>query len=102
MPRPKRYASRAERQRAYRLRLRAKELPAENAPSHAGIPTRPSLARWKAILEQVEQVLRKVRDEMQTYFDDRSESWQESERGETFLERIEAVEAALDSLSEAY
>jgi hypothetical protein len=42
--------------------------------------------------------MEQTRDEMQAYFDDRSEQWQESERGETLQERIEALETVLSDL----
>jgi hypothetical protein len=37
---------------------------------------------------------------MQEYFDERSEEWQEGERGEEHQERIDAVQTALDALAE--
>ncbi len=41
-----------------------------------------------------------VIDEMQQYHDDRSEVWQESDKAEAFLERIEAIREAHDSITE--
>ena len=38
--------------------------------------------------------------EMQDYYDDRSDAWQESERGEDHQERIASVEAVLEALGE--
>ena len=37
---------------------------------------------------------------MQDYFDARSDSWQESERGEAHQEKIASVETAVDALSD--
>ena len=34
---------------------------------------------------------------MQEYYDQRSVAWQESARGETFLERLQAVQEALSA-----
>ena len=38
--------------------------------------------------------------EMQDYYEDRSESWQESERGEEHQEKSAATEAVVDALSD--
>ena len=38
--------------------------------------------------------------EMQDYFDDRSQSWQDGERGEEHQEKIASVEAVVDALSD--
>jgi hypothetical protein len=45
-----------------------------------------------ALVDQVHQ-------EMATYFEERSESWQESERGEQFMERQEAIGSLADELA---
>ena len=37
---------------------------------------------------------------MQDYYEDRSESWQESQRGEEHQEKIAAVEAVLEALQD--
>jgi len=58
----------------------------------------PSPARWKALLSKAELLLQTVQDEMENYFEERTETWQESERGEAFRERIENLETALDAL----
>jgi len=47
------------------------------------------VAQARGLLEMVEQ-------EMQDYFGDRSQEWQESERGESFQERIDAMTEAKD------
>ena len=38
--------------------------------------------------------------QMDAYADERSEAWQESERADTFRERIEALEAVIGDLEE--
>jgi hypothetical protein len=48
--------------------------------------------------EQAETLLQTMRDEMQGYFDDRSEAWQESETVEAFQERIDAIDGLLDQI----
>jgi hypothetical protein len=37
---------------------------------------------------------------MQEYFDDRSEAWQEGERGDEHQERVALVEATVDAMSD--
>jgi TRAP-type C4-dicarboxylate transport system substrate-binding protein len=100
MPTPKKHASHADRQRAYVQRqktARLAELAAKNMPAAAPIPTMPSMARWKALRDQAQAILQTLQDEMETYRDDRSEAWQEGEKGEAFQEIIDSVAAALES-----
>ena len=95
MPTPRRYANQAARQAAYRGRraaARNKELAAKGLPALPAIATMPGHVRWQAQLRQAGLLLQTVQAEMQEYYDQRSESWQESERGETFLERLQAVQ----------
>jgi hypothetical protein len=60
-------------------------------PALPAIATLPGRARWQASLTAAQALLEQVSQEMQSYFDDRSETWQESERGEQFTEHLEAV-----------
>jgi hypothetical protein len=53
------------------------------------IPTLPSWERWKALQEQARVSLQTILDDMQSYFDDRSERWHESDKGVEFQERID-------------
>jgi histidinol dehydrogenase len=88
----------AEKQRAYRDRLKqraAGQLPA--APILTNIPPE---RRWKALQEQARNALQTMIEEMEAYRDERSETWQESERGESFQERIEALESVITELDE--
>lgn len=41
-----------------------------------------------------------VAQEMEDYFNDRSEEWQESERGDNFQERLDALCEARDTVAE--
>ncbi len=89
----------AEKQRAYRDRLKQRatgELPA--APILTNIPPE---RRWKALHEQARNALQTMLDEMEAYQDERSETWQESERGESFQERIQALESIIAELDES-
>lgn len=65
------------------------------------IPTMPGTARWKAMLGSAKVLLEMLRDEMQDYYSERSESWQEGDAGTELAARIESIEAVLGSLEEA-
>lgn len=96
MPTPRQYANQAERQAAYRRR----QAEARKAPPGPGLPvlppiaTRPGPARWGALTRQAARLLQVVEEEMDAYYEQRSEAWQDSERGESFRERLEAVQEA--------
>jgi hypothetical protein len=103
MPQPKRYASAAARQAAYRQRCeqaRQAALAAKGLPSLPVVATMPGGVRWKASLTSAHELMADTLGEMQDYFDERSESWQESSRGEDHQERIGALEAVLDALED--
>jgi len=101
MPTPRKHLSGALRQRAYRARCEATRLAAihaKNMPATAAIPTMPSSARWKALIEHARASLSTVQEEMEEYQEDRSEAWQESGAADAFQERIDQVEAALEAV----
>jgi hypothetical protein len=101
MPTPKKYESPAEKQKAYRERMsvaRLQELKQKGLPAAPVIPTMPGTARWRALETQSLAALETVRDEMREYYEERSEEWQESERGEEFTARLDAVEEVVSSL----
>jgi len=94
MATPRQYATGAERQAAYRARRAAvtgtKTLPIP--------PPAPGYRRWAVILGQVQGQLEGVAEEMADYRDERSETWQNSERCERFTERLEALEELTELL----
>jgi hypothetical protein len=101
MPQSRQYADNAAKQRAYRARqaqARQEERRAKGLPPSAPLPTLPSRARWDGLVEQARQALELARDEMQTYYDDRSAAWHESERAAAFLEYLDQLQAVLDDL----
>jgi hypothetical protein len=101
MPQPRRYRDAAAKQRAYRQRqeaARRAERAAKGLPPGPASATLPSPARWRALLEQARLALQTVHEEMQTYAEERSDAWQQSERAQTLGESVEAVERALDEL----
>jgi hypothetical protein len=104
MPTPKKYSSTAEKSRAQRERERARRLEEQQAkglPAVAPIPTMPSRPRWTAQVAAAVALLEASRDEQQSYHDERSESWQESDAGTELAARIEAIENALAELESA-
>lgn len=101
MPQERKYASGRERQAAYRARQRGAHqelLGTKGTPALPAIPTIPGYRRWQASLSAALVMLGTVHREMQVYYEDRSERWQDSERGEAFLERTDALEEIIDSL----
>ena len=101
MPTPRKYANHAQRQRAYLERQKAAQLAAiaaKDTPARAAIPTMPSKARWKALHRQAQTILTTLQTEMETYRDDRSDEWQESEKADAFQAVIDQVTEALESV----
>lgn len=64
------------------------------------VATLPGWRRWHAVAQQAAQLLRTAVAEMEAYADERSEAWQDSERGADFRERLEGWEQALASTEE--
>jgi hypothetical protein len=65
----------------------------------------PGQVRWQsalasAHLASAHLLISQVQDEMASYYEERSEAWQDSEAGETFVARQEGVEAVLSQLDE--
>jgi hypothetical protein len=101
MPTPRRYRTAAERQAAWRARqaeARNRERAERGLPAAPSVPTMPSTARWNALLAMAKAALDAARNEMQEYYDDRSETWQAGERGEAMQERIDALDTILADL----
>jgi hypothetical protein len=101
MPTPKQHPTPAARQAAYRARqaeARERERAEKGIPSAPAVATMPGTARWAALLEQARAALVTVQEEMQAYHDDRSEAWQEGERGAAMQEQIDALETVLADL----
>jgi hypothetical protein len=86
MPTPRKYADNAQRQAAYRAR-RSWETGTVGTP-----PRRPGYRRWDAMMGQARTLLETITAEMDSYYEQRTEGWQNSERGESFTERLESIE----------
>jgi hypothetical protein len=102
MPQPRTYASDAARQAAYRSRCKAarlSELARKGLPPMPALPTMPGTARWKAALKQAELLTGAVCQEMQDYYDERSEEWQEGDRAEEFQDTQQQAQEIADLLA---
>lgn len=102
MPNPRRYANAAQRQAAYRRRVAAARTLEPHGPGPLlPVPApRPGHPRWQTLLRHSLRFLDIVQTEMQDYYDERSEVWQESEKGDAFQERLQAVQEVYDGLEE--
>ncbi len=99
----RKHESNGARQAAYRVRQaaqRRQELADRGLPSFPPLASLPGTARWNAAIQRCVALLTLVCEEMSAYYEDRSETWQESDRGQTHQERIEALSDLLASLEE--
>ena len=55
------------------------------------VPSKPGYRRWALMKGQAADLIEQVVSEMETYSDQRSEHWQDSESGEAFLEAMESI-----------
>jgi hypothetical protein len=103
MATPRRYANQAERQAAYRRRVaeaRRQELAAKGMPALPTVSTLPGSQRWAGMTRQALLLLQTVEAEMQDYYEQRSEPWQESQRGERMAERLQLLQEAIAAVEE--
>ena len=103
MPQERKYASSAARQSAYRKRCeraRRIELRAKGLPALPAISTMPGWPRWNAIYKMAHALMDGAVCEQLEYFDGRSDNWKEGERGEDHQERTASAEAVRDGLDE--
>jgi len=101
MPQARKHADNARRQAAYRQRTeqaRMQQLRERSLPPLSPIPSMPAQARWATAITHVQHLLECMVQEMEQYHDDRSEAWQESERGQSFAERLEGFQELLSNL----
>jgi len=102
MARPRKHQSNAKRQAAYRQRTRQaifRQLEAKGLPALPAIPTIPGWSRWNQAIQQAGGLVTQVQSEMEDYYDDRSETWQDSDQGKEFQERLQDVSDVLDAVS---
>lgn len=101
MPQPAKYPNQAARQAAYRARCQqaAREAAKQRGlPPLPALPAMPGTARWNAALTLAQRLVEEVGEQMQDYFDERSEAWQDSDRAQDFTARLQAVEDAREAL----
>jgi hypothetical protein len=101
MPQPAKYKNQAARQAAYRARQgqAAREAAKQRGlPPLPALPAMPGTARWKAALTLALRLVEEVGEQMQSYFDERSQTWQESERAQDFTVRVQAIEEVREAL----
>jgi hypothetical protein len=101
MPQPRKYDTTADKQRAYRERqaaTRAQELLTKGLPPLPAIPTIPGERRWKLMQKQARETLQAMHEEMEGYHEERTEEWQESEKGEALQTRLDALESIITDL----
>jgi hypothetical protein len=75
-------------------------LAARGLPGLPRLSTFPGTVRWNAAVSQAQLLLETVRSEMEDYRADRSDAWQESERGVSFGERIQALDDLVSELEQ--
>lgn len=86
MPMPRKYETAAARQSAYRSRC------SERGGTHPEAIPRPlGRKRWTKMFCRALCLVDEACEEMQGYYDRRSEAWQDSERGEAFAEAMESA-----------
>jgi hypothetical protein len=103
MPQPRKYETRSQQQAAYRKRqaLSQQELLSQKGlPPLPAIPTIPGTARWSAMIAQAQTLLSTAAQEMQTYHEARSESWQESTRADDLLAKLERLQESVSQLDD--
>jgi hypothetical protein len=101
MPTPRKHESAAACQAAYRKRqaeTRRLELSRKGLPALPAIPAMPGSSRWTKMLEEAGALLYMVVDEREAYHDDRTDEWQESDRGEAFVDSTDAIRAIAEAL----
>jgi len=81
MPTPRKHASHAQRQAAYRRRRRRLDGPC--------FPAVPGYPRWARMAGWTHDLLDGLRWEMDAYYHERSERWLQSDRSEPFVEQIQ-------------
>jgi hypothetical protein len=101
MPQKRKYQNDGARQAAYRRRqaqARLQERAEPRLPSLPAISSIPARVRWNAGIRRCADLLALIRDETASYYDDRSDAWQEGDRGEAHAEQVEALTEVVESL----
>ena len=95
MSAPRKYANNAERQAAYRARY-ASQVKIESGLRSLVAPPRipPAMGhrRWNTMMVQACSMVETAIGEMEAYYEEKSEAWQDSERGERLSEKLESAQ----------
>ena len=103
MPQRRIHATPAERQAAFRARseqARQAQIAAKGLPPLPSIPSIAGWPRWNATIRMAQALVEGAVSEMQDYYDDRSDAWQDSQRGEEHQDKITSAEAVLEAMGE--
>jgi hypothetical protein len=103
MPQRRKYENDGARQAAYRCRqakARDQERAEPRLPSLPPLTNMPGTVRWNAVIRRCTDLLALIRDESASYYDDRSEAWQEGDRGEEHAERVEVLTELVNGLED--
>jgi hypothetical protein len=95
--------SHAQRQAAYRKRQReaiAAHLDQKGLPPLPAVSTIPGRARWLQAMCNIEAMMMRIEAEMEAYYDERSERWQQSDKAQEFDQKLEDLRAALELVTE--
>ena len=95
MPAAKKYENAAQKQAAYRLRCKERK----GALGNPG-PEDTGRKSWKTMLRSALSLIEQTSEQMQGYYDARSEAWQNSERGQAYTEAMESRADAAEALRE--
>ncbi len=74
---------------------------AKGLPATPSIPTIPADRRWDAILLKALATMEMAKEEMDGYYNDRSQTWQDGERVEALQARMEALVEIVNNLNDA-
>jgi hypothetical protein len=99
----KQRAQAALRQRRFRKRqqeARRREQREKGLPPMPKISAMPGKARWQATIEAAEALLSQAAEEMEEYWEYRSETWKESYTAEELLQRKKQLTKLAEKLSD--
>ena len=91
----RKYANNAERQAAYRARNMLQGKTRRGSMEETMLPRTPRTLghrRWDAIVGQACSLLETAIGEMEAYYEEKSEAWQGSERGDLLSEKVESTQ----------
>src|SRR5258708_40348041 len=74
---------------------RKQELQAKGMPPLPAVSTIPGSRRWEALGQQALLLLQSIQEELPAYYDERTELWHGSQRGEGMAGRLEAAPAGV-------